>query len=202
MHWAHLILTVFLFAFTGWLTTWLLTRLLFRPRKPINILGIKAQGIIPKNQLQIAKKMGELVSREFSFSQLQDKVADPRNLEKLKPEIEKHIDHFLREKLKVSFPMLGMFIGDKTINQLKGAFLMELETLFPILMKNYIGNLEKDIDLQRTVTDKIAGFSMDKLEEMLGKSAKGSFMYLQLLSAFVGLVIGLVYVFITILLYR
>ena len=53
---------------------------------------------------------------------LKEKVTDPENLNKLKPEIETHIDSFLREKLKETFPMLSMFIGDKTINQLKSCF--------------------------------------------------------------------------------
>ncbi|HMK02763.1 MAG TPA: hypothetical protein VK489_01175 [Ferruginibacter sp.] len=198
MHWAYYMITIFLFSFTGWLTTWFLIKLLFHPRKQVNVLGMQVQGILPKNQQAIAERLGRLVSSEFSFSGIQEKITDPHNLEKLKPEIEKHIDLFLREKLKDSFPMLSMFIGDKTINQLKGAFLMELETLFPILMKNYIGNLEQDLDLQKTVTDKVAGFSMEKLEDMLTRSTKKQFIYLQLMSAFVGLIIGLVYVFVSI----
>ena len=201
MHLLHNILTVFLFSFTGWLTTWLLIKLLFHPRKQVNVFGLGLQGILPKNQQAIAERLGSLVSNEFSFSALEEKVTDPRNFEKLKPEIEKHIDIFLRERLKDSFPMLSMFIGDKTINQLKGAFLMELETLFPILMKNYIGNLEQEIDLKKTVTQKVAGFSMEKLEDMLGEFTKKQFLYLQLISALIGLVIGLLYVVIDILLH-
>jgi len=201
MHLLHNILTVFLFSFTGWLTTWLLIKLLFHPRKQVNVFGLGLQGILPKNQQAIAERLGSLVSNEFSFSALEEKVTDPRNFEKLKPEIEKHIDIFLRERLKDSFPMLSKFIGDKTINQLKGAFLMELETLFPILMKNYIGNLEQEIDLKKTVTQKVAGFSMEKLEDMLGEFTKKQFLYLQLISALIGLVIGLLYVVIDILLH-
>jgi len=201
MHLAHNILTVFLFSFTGWLTTWLIIKLLFHPRKQVNILGLQLQGILPKNQQAIAEKLGSLVNKEFTFSSLQEKVTDPRSFEKLKPEIEKHIDIFLREKLKDSFPMLSMFIGDKTINQLKAAFLMELETLFPILMKSYMGNLEQEIDLGKTITDKVAGFSMEKLEDILEQFTKKQFRYLQLTSALIGLIIGLAYVFIDILLH-
>ncbi len=197
MHWIQYISTVLLFSFTSWVTTWLIIKLLFHPRKQVNVLGLQVQGILPKNQQAIAEKLGRLVSREFSFSGLQEKVTDPRNLEKLKPEIEKHIDLFLREKLKDSFPMLSMFIGDKTINQLKAAFLMELENLFPILMKSYMSKLEQDLDLEKLVIEKVAGFSMVKLEGILSEFTKKQFIYLQLMSAFIGLIIGLVYVFIS-----
>src|SRR5258705_1839549 len=129
------ILPLLLSCFTGWFVIWLSIKLLFRPHKPISLGGLKIQGIIPANQELIAEKIGRLVSNElFSLASLQEKVADPENFNSLKPEIETHIDHFLREKLKDTFPMLSMLIGNKTINQLKSAFLLELETLFPVLM--------------------------------------------------------------------
>ena len=96
--------------------------MLFRPHKPVAIAGFKIQGVLPANQQLMAEKIGKLVSAEFSFDALQQKVTDPENFNKLKPEIEKHIDSFLRERLKVTFPMLSMLIGDKTITQLKTAF--------------------------------------------------------------------------------
>ena len=55
-----------------------------------------------------------------------------------------------------------MLIGDKTINQLKVAFLTELESLFPVLMKSYISNLQKEFDIEKQVSEKIAGFSISK----------------------------------------
>ena len=157
MHWTNYIIPVLLSAFTGWVTTWIAIKMLFHPRNPVNILGFKLQGIFPKNQQLIAQKLGQVVSKEFlSFAEIEAKVTNPENLQKLKPEIENHIDKFLREKLSDLFPMLSMFIGDKTINQLKAAFLLELENLFPILMKSYMTKLEQDLDLEKIVTEKVA----------------------------------------------
>ena len=142
--------------------------MLFRPLKPFTVAGFKIQGILPANQQLIAQNIGRLVSIQlFSFDTLQQKVSNPENFNKLKPEIEKHIDVFLREKLKETFPMLSMLIGDKTINQLKTAFLTELETLFPALMKSYVANLEKELDLEKEVSEKIAGFSISKIEYLV-----------------------------------
>lgn len=197
MTWIQYILPVLFTSFTGWVTIWLTIKLLFHPGKPISAAGFKMQGVIPGNQNLIAEKLGKLVSKEFlSFSTLQEKVTDPDNFNKLKPEIEKHIDHFLREKLKDTFPMLSMLIGDKTINQLKTAFLLELESLFPILMKSYMTRLEKDLDLEKLITDKVAGISVEKVEVLLYQSAKKQLTYLKLMGALIGLLLGLIYVFI------
>jgi uncharacterized membrane protein YheB (UPF0754 family) len=200
MHWSQYIVPVLLSAFTGWITTWVAIKMLFHPRRPINILGFKLQGIFPKNQQLIAQKLGQVVSKEFlSFAEIEAKVTNPENLEKLKPEIENHIDKFLKEKLSTVFPMLSMFIGDKTINQLKAAFLTELESLFPILMKNYMTTLEKDLDLEKIVTEKVASFSSEKLEDILDQITKKEFQFLEVIGAVFGLLIGLVQVLIQVI---
>ena len=195
MTWTHYIFPVIISAFTGWVTTWIAIKMLFHPRDPINILGIKIQGIFPKNQKLIAQKLGQVVSRELlSFAEIEKKVTDPENLSKLKPKIEKHIDSFLRDKLKDTFPMLSMFIGDKTINQLKAAFLMELESLFPVLMKSYMTKLEQELDLEKIVTEKVASFSSNKLEDILNQITKKEFKFLELVGAVFGMMIGIVQV--------
>lgn len=202
MTWIHYILPLFLSCFTGWFVIWLMIKILFRPHNPINVAGFKIQGIIPANQQMIAEKIGRLVSTElFSFEALQEKATDPENFNKLKPEIEEHIDSFLRVRLKDTFPMLSMLIGDKTINQLKTAFLLELQTLFPVVMNSYLTRLENELDLEKQVTQKIAGFSISKTEDLIYKSAKKQLMKVQLLGATIGLLMGLAHIFINTQLY-
>jgi uncharacterized membrane protein YheB (UPF0754 family) len=200
MHWTGYIITILLSAFTGWVTTWIAIKMLFHPRKPIKVFGFSIQGIFPKNQRLIAQKLGQVVGKELlSFDEIEKKVTDPENLQKLRPDIEAHIDNFLKNKLKDVFPMLSMFIGDKTTNQLKDAFLLELESLFPVLMKNYMNKLEKDLDLEKIVTEKVANFSSEKLEDILNQITKKEFKFLEFVGGFFGLVIGIVEVVVAII---
>jgi len=189
------ILPVLLSAFTGWFVIWLIIKILFRPHKPLVIAGFKLQGVLPANQQLIAEKIGKMVSAAFSLDALKQKVTDPENFNKLKPEIEEHIDSFLRERLKVTFPMLSMLIGDKTITQLKTAFLTELETQFPALKKSYVANLEKEFDLEKLVAEKIAGFSTIQAEKLIYLSAKKQLLQVQLLGAVIGFLTGLIHIF-------
>lgn len=201
MQWTSYIISILLSTFTGWVTTWIAIKMLFHPRKPIRILGISIQGIFPKNQRLIAEKLGQVVGKELlSFDEIERKVTDPENLQKLKPEIEAHIDNFLTHKLKEVFPMLSMFIGEKTTTQLKGAFLLELENLFPVLMKGYMAKLQHDLDLEKIVTEKVAGFSSEKLEDILNQITKREFQFLEVIGALFGLMIGIVEVLVSIFL--
>lgn len=201
MNWTGPVITILLSAFTGWITTWIAIKMLFHPRRPLKCMGMTIQGIFPKNQRLIAEKLGQVVSKELlSFSEIEQKVTSPENLEKLKPEIEAHIDVFLNEKIKEVFPMLSMFIGEKTIAQLKAAFLSELENLFPVLMKGYMAKLQHDLDLEKIVTEKVAGFSSEKLEDILQQITKKEFQFLEVIGGVFGFLIGLIQVTATFLL--
>jgi uncharacterized membrane protein YheB (UPF0754 family) len=197
MNWTFILIPI-ISAFIGWFTNWIAIKMLFHPREPKKILGITFQGIFPKRQQQFAAKLGKLVSTELlSFADIEQKIADPENVSKLLPLLEAHIDRFLREKLTAEIPMLGMLIGDKTIAQVKGVFIKELEELFPLLMKQYMTTLQSELDLEKIVIDKVGKFSSDKLEEILNQIMSTEFRFVEIIGAVLGFLIGLLQVLIT-----
>jgi uncharacterized membrane protein YheB (UPF0754 family) len=186
--------------FIGWVTNWVAIKMLFHPRNPVKFLGLTFHGIFPKRQQQFAEKLGKLVSDELlSFSEIEEKIINPANLKKMMPVVEAHVDDFLRHKLSDVFPVISMFIGDKTINQFKGFFMTELEALFPILMQRYMKNLQAELDLEKIVVEKVAGFSSDKLEEILMGIMSKEFRFVEILGGVLGFLIGLLQVGITLL---
>lgn len=195
-----IILIPFISAFIGWFTNWIAVKMLFHPKEPKKILGITFQGIFPKRQRQFAEKLGALVSTELiSFAEIEAKIVNPENIKKLLPLVEERIDDFLRKKLSDVFPIISMFIGDNTINQLKGVFMTELETLFPELIKSYMKNLESELDLEKMVTDKVYGFSSDKMELILNQIMSKEFRFVEIIGGVLGFIIGLFQVLITFL---
>ncbi len=195
-----LLLIPIISAFIGWFTNWIAIKMLFHPREPKKILGITIQGIFPKRQQQFAEKLGKLVSQELlSFADIEKKITDPKNIQQLMPVVEAHIDQFLRKKLADEMPIISMFIGENTIQQLKSVFLKELETLFPVIMQRYMGNLQQQLDLERIVIEKVAGFSTDKLESILVSIMSKEFRFIEILGAILGFIIGLLQVFISML---
>jgi len=186
-------------AFIGWITNLIAIKMLFHPRLPIKILGITIQGIFPKRQEQFAVKLGKLVSEELlSFKDIEQKITDPGNIKAMIPLIENHIDRFLREKLSETMPMLSMFIGDKTIDKIKEVFLAELENLFPVIMKSYLGKLQTELDLEAIVTEKVKAFSSEKLEQILYQVMAKEFTFIEIIGAILGFIIGLLQVVITV----
>jgi len=195
-----LILIPFISAFIGWFTNWIAIKMLFHPKQPKKILGITFHGIFPKRQVQFAEKLGIMVSKELiSFAEIEEKIIDPNNIQKLMPVVETKIDEFLRTRLSDAFPIISMFIGENTINQLKVVFMNELESLFPNLIKSYMKSLESSLDLEKIVTQKVSGFSSDKMEDILNQIMSKEFRFVEIIGAVLGFIIGLFQVLLTII---
>ena len=172
--------------------------MLFHPKEPKRILGLTFHGIFPKRQKIFAEKLGKMISVEFlSYEDIEEKIANPKNLEKLMPMIGAHVDNFLKNKLSDEMPFLSLFIGDKTIKSLKKTFMQELEILFPQLMKSYAGHLQEELDLEKIVTEKVSAFSSDKLEDILYQIMSKEFRFVEILGGIIGFIIGIVQVMIT-----
>ncbi len=190
----------FISAFIGWFTNWIAIKMLFHPKEPKKFLFITFHGVFPKQQRQFAEKLGKMVSSELiSFKEIEEKIINPENLKKLMPFVEGKVDDFLRRKLSDAFPIISMFIGDSTINQLKTIFMAELEIIFPEMIASYMKNLESQLDLEKIVTEKVYGFSSDKMEAILNQIMSKEFKFIEVIGAVLGFIIGLLQIGITLL---
>jgi hypothetical protein len=167
-----LLLTPLFTALTGWM---------------IHRIVVRSILLSARNRQQIAEKTAGFAAAEFASLNLEDKVGDPANFQKLVPLIENHVDDFLRNKLKEQMPMISMFIGDKTITTLKTVFMKELENLFPQVMKQFASNLKNDPAVEQMISSKLLAIPPQKLEKMLSKPLR----YASLLGAFTGFVAGI-----------
>lgn len=180
-------------AFVGWVTTWLAIKMLFHPRNPVRFLGMTIQGVFPKRQRLVAEKLGSVVAQELlHFDEIAAQLNDPAMLAGLNPTIERHLDNFLQVKLKEKLPIISMFVGNDTMMKIKEGMMEEIALLLPEIINQYTGSLSKKIDIEQMVTEKVSGFSSDKLEEILGSVMKKEFMFLEIVAAVLGLLIGFI----------
>ncbi|WP_126971105.1 DUF445 domain-containing protein [Gynurincola endophyticus] len=198
MSWTLIIIPI-IAGFIGWITNLIAIRMLFHPKQPVNILGYKLQGVFPKRQDAFAQKLGKLVSDELlSFADIEQKIANPANVQKVLPLVETHIDDFLRVRLKEKMPVISMFIGDKTIQELKAVFMGELEALFPQLLSGYINSMKNELDLEKIVYEKVKNFSSDKLESILYQILSKEFRYIEIIGGILGFLIGVIQVILSV----
>src|ERR1700681_3168099 len=106
------------------------------------------------------------------------------------PVIEEHIDDFLRNKLKKEMPVVGMLIGDKTVNSLKKVFMNELENLFPKIIGGFVSNVVADLNIEELITQKIRSFSINEMEKAFYKNFSKELRLAEIVASFIGLFIG------------
>jgi uncharacterized membrane protein YheB (UPF0754 family) len=144
-------------AFIGWFVNWLTIKLLFSPGK---------------RREQLVKELSAYISSQFNH--IKDHKA-------IIPVVETYMDNFLREKLPTAMPVFKMFIGDSTINQVKGVFMNEIDNMLPAMIDEYL----KNIDFEALIREK-----MDA--DVIAKKLRP----IQLLGAGIGFVIGMIELFI------
>lgn len=192
-----LLLVPLLTAFSGWITIRIIRYSIFRPVTPVKILGFAIQGIFPKYKTAIAHELGRVAATEFALlGSTSQTITDPKNFETIKPLIESQMDDFLRNRLKDQMPMISMFIGDKTIEQLKLIFIREIEMLFPRVMEEFSGQLSRNIDIEKIISTKLAAISPEQGESFFTRHLDKSFKKASALAIVLGLLIGVIQILI------
>ena len=184
---------IFMAAFGGWFIASIFVFLLFGPNLKKNTFGLNKMGILPSLQPQIAQQLALFLEQNYlQVNSIQKKTRDPLFMELLRPEIEKHIDHFLKTKLSEAFPLLFKFMGEKTQLKMKEAFMSEVENIFPEMINKFGANLLKEIKESHFIENEINAIPTNTLKHALLKQASGRFLQFKLMGAGLGAVIGMI----------
>lgn len=166
--------------------------LVFHPLSERRILGMRCQGWLWRARPELTAQLADAAAGAFSVRTVADKLGGSEAAEKIMPLAEAHIDQFLRVRLVKAMPVVGMFVGDKTINQLKELFMVELRQLFPEIMGKFVSDLEQDIDIRGLVVQKLNAIPEERVYAIITESLAKHWRLVQLFAAFIGLLAGLV----------
>jgi len=106
----------------SWFLVWFLVKMLFFPKFPFTIGSFQWEAPL----VQLIK---QLPVEEIFLS------PSAQSLKSLTPFVDQQLDHFFQHTIKEKLPMISMFIGEKTVGELKLVFMQELEQLFPTLLE-------------------------------------------------------------------
>ncbi|MCK5103558.1 MAG: DUF445 family protein [Cyclobacteriaceae bacterium] len=183
----------FIAAITGWVTNFLAIKMLFHPEKKVNLYFFSMQGIFPKRQDLLAERLGKMVSSElFSFKDIKDRFTSTSTALEINKVLDEKLEDFMEVKLKSSIPMLAWFLNSNTKAKIKDTLHLEFQNILPDILNKYSEKLEKDIDIEEIVYQKVAAFSSEKLEQILFSIMKKEFKFIEILGAILGFLIGII----------
>ena len=196
----QLLVMVLISGAIGWITNWVAIKMLFRPHKEINFGLFKIQGLIPKRKAEIGTGIASIIQNELiSVKDVISNIDREEFSKRLNSLIDDVLDKNLKKKVKEKFPLLQMFFTDKVAkdvgNTIKDIVMENQEKIFEIF-SNYA---EENIDFEVIISDKISNFSLDKLEEIITLLAKKELKHIEVIGAVLGVLIGAIQYFITLI---
>ena len=184
----------FISALIGYVTNFLAIKMLFYPRRPVNLILFKIQGIFPKRKSLLARRMARLVAEELlSMEQLKEEIDRQATQGQIRTAIEEEVEHYLCEKLSNFNPIVQSLINDQRIKQLRDKICVEIESFIPRITHQFFQRLDM-VNLENMVFEQVVSFTSDKLEEMMMSVIQKELRFIELAGAFLGFTIGVVQV--------
>ena len=184
----------FISALIGYVTNFLAIKMLFYPRRPVNLLFFKVQGIFPKRKSLLASRMARLVAEELlSMDQLKEEIDRQATQGQIRVAIEEEVESYLRDKLATLNPILQSLINDQRITQLRDKICIEIESFIPRITHQFFERLDM-VNLENMVFEQVISFTSDKLEDMMMSVIQKELRFIEWAGAFLGFTIGVIQV--------
>ncbi len=184
----------FISAAIGYITNYFAIKMLFYPRRPVNLLFFKVQGIFPKRKTLLARRMARLVAEELlSMEQLKEEVDRQATQGQIREAIELEIEQYLRDKITALNPIVQTFITDNRVLKLRDKICEEIESFIPRITHQFFTRLDT-VNLEQLVYEQVASFTSDKLEYMMMSVIQKELRFIELAGALLGFMIGLIQV--------
>ena len=174
----------------GYVTNWLAVKMIFRPIRPVRVLGIRVQGLIGRRQKDLADRIGRVVGDHLvQHADIVESFAKV-DIERLLGDV---IDSGLQPKIDElrSLPLIGGFLTADRVRDLRASLLRSILARKDVILEKLEEAVEQGLDVQTLVREKVAAFQVERLEEMVLDVARRELRAIEILGAVLGLLIGL-----------
>jgi uncharacterized membrane protein YheB (UPF0754 family) len=184
-----LCLSTVICAFIGWITNFIAIKMLFHPRRPVQVGSLTVQGIFPKRQKALAMNLAAVIEGELlSHDDIRQAMQRPEFGARLKERILEGFSEFLTTRLGSLNPMIAMFLDGPMMEKIKALLDKELDRIVPGLLETATGELQNSLDFRALIQEKI----MERLEILLMSIMAREFRFIEVVGAVLGAGIGLI----------
>lgn len=175
----------------GWITNVIAIKMLFHPRKPIQIplTPWKIHGLLPKRKADIARSVAAAVANELvTIDNLLDQIDSPKLKENIVRAVISHVDQRLVETLPQFIPSNLRYIIRKYVSDL---ITKEAELLLESMMDSVKSKVAEEVHIAAIVEEQILSFDMVRLENLVIGIAKTELKAIEVLGGVLGFLIGI-----------
>ena len=176
----------------GWATNWLALKMIFNPKKEINVLGIKIHGLFIKRQREVATEYSKIVSSKIlTVERMFERIFRGKASDKMVTILQGHVKRAIDEQVGLSRNIYQIFAGTKKYDELKDMAATRFVESLPHSIHRTFEYAEDALDLETTMREKMAGLSPDEFEGVLRPAFQEDEWILILVGAVLGGLAGL-----------
>jgi uncharacterized membrane protein YheB (UPF0754 family) len=179
-------------ALTGYITNYIAVRMLFRPRREINIAGFRLQGLIPRRRPELARNIAETVHTHLiSHEDIRRAMDKPEVADSVRQMVEGRVTQLLVERGPEIHPMARILLTDQLVGKLRAMITDEIMQSMPAITEQMLDTLEENLDFQALIIEKIEDFDLDSFEQIVLNIARKELRAIEILGGLLGFGIGL-----------
>ncbi len=175
----------------GWLTNYVAIKMLFRPHKPIRILGYKFQGVIPKRRKEITRGITTAIERQLlSATDLASALEGIDFEAEIEKSVEEVVEHrFKTDRIK-NIPIIGL-VSESLINHIRYFITKELLKQLNKKKGTIVNKFKNSIDIDSILTSKIDNLDLKNFEALLTDFMAKELRHIEWIGGVMGFIIGL-----------
>ena len=176
-------------ALIGYATNRIAVKMIFRPVRPVYIFGFRIQGLIGRRQAELARSIGAVVSDHLVQHDDVIRSFEAVDLEAL---LSRVMDRALVPKVREwrKIPLVGGLLTESRVTDLQKALVDGILKRKQLIFEELEQAVETGLDIEQVVTDRVASFPVERLEELVLEVADRELRTIEALGGLLGLVIG------------
>lgn len=187
MPWQWIILPL-VGAFIGWLTNRLAIRLLFRPHRPVRVLGMEIQGLLPRRRTDLSRSIGRVLEdRVLTEEAMMERLCQPEVIGTAAGMVE----DAARETLEGRLWMIPGLVSRPVAQQVGRLAGREARRYLLGRAPELVIHLRREVPISDIVTQELDALPLDDLENLVLELARKELRHIEHLGGLLGFLIGL-----------
>jgi uncharacterized membrane protein YheB (UPF0754 family) len=184
----------------GYLTNVVAIRMLFHPQKPINVLGFRIQGLIPRRKREMAGAIAGIIQEEFiSGEDIEVVVKDAfrrRKVDEIIVQTLKERTEGVREKVPLKLPFQGV-VGRLLPSRVKSIPQWVIRrtvrsAIPPEVVIQKVATEAREFDLEDYIVQKINEYEEGRLENIIHHLAARELRLIEMYGGALGFLVGII----------
>lgn len=177
----------------GWSTNWLAVKMIFRPIRPVRVLGFRIQGLVGRRQQDLAKAIGRVVGNHLVEHKDVVKSLEKVDFAGLLGNV---LDRGLGPKIQElrSLPLIGGFLTEERVGDIRRSIIASVLQHKDAVLEQLERGIESGLDVPDLVERKVGAFAVEKLETLILEVASRELRAIEILGGVLGILIGLLQV--------